>query len=115
MKKLSFLLVAALAGLVASAQTVPAAYVPSPVNEAAGQWFRNAKFGLFIHWGPFSIPGDGEWVMNNRNITVKNYTRLEKFFNPIDFDAHTWVSLAKAAGMKYITLITRQHDGFSLW
>ena len=90
-------------------------YTPSPLNEKAREWFANAKFGLFIHWGPFSIPGAGEWVMNNRNITVKNYTRLEKFFNPIDFDAHAWVSLAKAAGMKYITLITRHHDGFSMW
>src|SRR5581483_1636215 len=92
-----------------------ASYTPSPQNEQARAWFSDAKFGLFIHWGPFSIPGDGEWVMNNRNITVKNYTRLEKFFNPIDFDAHTWVSLAKTAGMKYITLITRHHDGFSMW
>jgi alpha-L-fucosidase len=91
------------------------AYTPSPQNERAREWFSDAKFGLFIHWGPFSIPGDGEWVMNDRNITVKNYTRLEKFFNPIDFDAHKWVSLAKAAGMKYITLITRHHDGFSMW
>jgi alpha-L-fucosidase len=120
MKKLSFLVAAALATAAVSAQTAPTAdaataYVPSPQNEVARQWFSNAKFGLFIHWGPFSIPGDGEWVMNNRNITVKNYTRLEKFFNPIDFDAHTWVSLAKAAGMKYITLITRHHDGFSMW
>ena len=90
-------------------------YTPSPQNEQAREWFSNAKFGLFIHWGPFSIPGAGEWVMNNRNITVKNYTRLEKFFNPIDFDAHAWVALAKAAGMKYITLITRHHDGFSMW
>lgn len=99
----------------ALAQTETAGYIPSPQNEAARVWFRNIKFGLFIHWGPFSVPGDGEWVMNNRNITVKNYTRLEKFFDPIDFDAHTWVSLAKAAGMKYITLISRHHDGFSMW
>lgn len=90
-------------------------YVPSEQNLKARQWFTNAKFGLFIHWGPFSILGDGEWVMNNRNVTVKNYTRLEDFFNPIDFDAHAYVSLAKAAGMKYITLITRHHDGFSMW
>src|ERR1700744_3150424 len=99
----------------ALAQTEPTAYVPSPQNEKAREWFTDAKFGLFIHWGPFSIPGDGEWGMNNRNITVKNYTRLEKFFNPIDFDAHTYVSLVKAAGMKYITLIPRHHDGFSMW
>jgi alpha-L-fucosidase len=90
-------------------------YIPSASNLAARDWFTNAKFGMFIHWGPFSIPGDGEWVMNNKNITVKNYTRLEKFFNPIDFDAAKWVSLAKQAGMQYITLITRHHDGFSMW
>src|SRR5215468_6752098 len=76
------------------------AYVPSAQNEKAREWFTDAKFGLFVHWGPFSIPGSGEWVMNNRNVTVKNYTRLEKFFNPIDFDAHAWVSLARSAGMK---------------
>lgn len=90
-------------------------YTPTPQNLAAREWFSNAKFGLFIHWGPFSIPGDGEWVMQTRNITVKNYTRLMDFFNPIDFDAAQWVSMAKNAGMNYITLITRHHDGFSMW
>jgi alpha-L-fucosidase len=90
-------------------------YNPAPENLAARQWFSDAKFGLFIHWGPFSIPGDGEWVMQTRNITVKNYTRLMDFFNPIAFDAAQWVSMAKNAGMNYITLITRHHDGFSMW
>ncbi|HEX5152007.1 MAG TPA: alpha-L-fucosidase [Parafilimonas sp.] len=90
-------------------------YTPTQQNLTAREWFINAKFGLFIHWGPFSIPGDGEWVMNNRNITVKNYTRLMDFFNPIDFDAAQWVKMAKDAGMNYITLITRHHDGFSMW
>ncbi len=90
-------------------------YQPAAANIENRQWFKDARFGMFIHWGPFSIPGDGEWVMNNRNITVANYTRLEQFFNPIDFDAARWVSLAKNAGMKYITLITRHHDGFSMW
>ncbi|MEP6682925.1 MAG: alpha-L-fucosidase [Parafilimonas sp.] len=90
-------------------------YVPTQQNLDAREWFSNAKFGLFIHWGPFSIPGDGEWVMQQRNITVKNYTRLMDFFNPIDFDAAKWVSMAKNAGMNYITLITRHHDGFSMW
>lgn len=96
-------------------QSIQAQYTPTPQNLAARQWFEDARFGLFIHWGPFSIPGDGEWVMNNRNITVKNYTRLMDFFNPIDFDAAAWVAAAKNAGMKYITLITRHHDGFSMW
>lgn len=91
--------------LSASAQSA-ATYQPSPQNLKARQWFQDAKFGLFIHWGPFSIPGAGEWVMNNRNITVKNYTRLMDFFNPIDFDANAWVKMAKEAGMQYITLIT---------
>ena len=92
-----------------------AQYTPTKENLEAREWFANAKFGLFIHWGPFSIPGEGEWVMQQRNITVKNYTRLMDFFNPEKFDAAQWVSMAKSAGMKYITLITRHHDGFSMW
>lgn len=90
-------------------------YTPTPENLKAREIFNSDRFGLFIHWGPFSIPGAGEWVMNNRNITVENYTRLMDFFNPIDFNAAEWVSMAKNAGMKYITLITRHHDGFSMW
>lgn len=90
-------------------------YVPSAENLKARSEFQDAKFGLFIHWGVFSILGDGEWVMNNENIHVKDYTRLMHFFYPTKFDAHAWVSMAKNAGMKYITLITRHHDGFSLW
>jgi alpha-L-fucosidase len=70
---------------------------------------------MFIHWGAFSVPGDGEWVMNNRNITVAEYSRLQTIFNPVRFDAKKWVSAAKRAGMQYITLITRHHDGFSDW
>jgi alpha-L-fucosidase len=90
-------------------------YTPTKENLEERKKFQDNKFGLFIHWGPFSIPGSGEWVMNVRNISVTNYTRLQKFFNPIDFNAEQWVSMAKNAGMKYITLITRHHDGFSMW
>src|SRR5215467_14756727 len=90
-------------------------YTPTPENLKAREWFSDARFGLFIHWGPFSIPGSGEWVMQVRNISVKNYTRLKDFFNPTEFDAAAWVSMAKNAGMNYITLITRHHDGFSMW
>jgi alpha-L-fucosidase len=90
-------------------------YTPSKENLEKRKIFQEDKFGMFIHWGPFSIPGSGEWVMNQRNITVKNYTRLQSFFNPIDFNAAHWVSMAKNAGMKYITLISRHHDGFSMW
>jgi len=90
-------------------------YLPTESNLKQRAWFTDARFGLFIHWGPFSIPGSGEWVMNDRKLTVHNYTNLKDFFNPIDFNAAQWVSMAKNAGMKYITLITRHHDGFSLW
>ena len=90
-------------------------YTPTASNLEARQQFQDAKFGLFIHWGVFSILGDAEWVMNNQNIKVKDYTRLMHFFNPTEFNAHDWVSMAKNAGMKYITLITRHHDGFSMW
>ncbi|MFC3561489.1 alpha-L-fucosidase [Pedobacter jamesrossensis] len=90
-------------------------YIPSASNLKQREWFSDARFGLFIHWGPFSIPGSGEWVMNDRKLTVHNYTNLQDFFNPIDFNAAAYVSMAKNAGMKYITLITRHHDGFSMW
>jgi alpha-L-fucosidase len=90
-------------------------YSPSPENLQARKWFDSARFGMFIHWGAFSVLGDGEWVMNNRNIRVPEYTRLLDIFNPVDFDAAAWVGTAKNAGMQYITLITRHHDGFSDW
>lgn len=111
MKKIGIFLFALM--LVASAMAQE--YKPAPENLEARKWFEDARFGMFIHWGPFSLLGSGEWVMNNRNINYKDYSRLANFFNPIDFDAKTWVSTAKNAGMKYITLITRHHDSFSMW
>lgn len=92
-----------------------ATYTPTSTNLHAREWFDSARFGMFIHWGAFSVLGDGEWVMNNRNIRVPEYTRLLHIFNPVDFDAAKWVATAKNAGMQYITLITRHHDGFSDW
>jgi alpha-L-fucosidase len=90
-------------------------YQPSTENLAARRWFDSARFGMFIHWGAFSVPGSGEWVMNDRNFTFTEYSRLQTIFNPVRFDAKKWVSAAKRAGMQYITLITRHHDGFSDW
>ncbi|MBC7851316.1 MAG: alpha-L-fucosidase [Chitinophagaceae bacterium] len=90
-------------------------YAPTAANLSSRKWFDSARFGMFIHWGASSVLGHGEWVMNQRNIQVKEYQRLIHFFNPVDFDAKKWVSTAKAAGMNYITLITRHHDGFSMW
>jgi alpha-L-fucosidase len=90
-------------------------YNPTIENLKAREWFENAKFGMFIHWGVYSVLGDGEWVMNNQNISISEYEKLPSFFNPIDFDAKQWVSLAKSAGMNYITITSRHHDGFSMF
>ena len=103
-----FLSILCLFILSAQAQT----YTPSKENIKARTAFQDNKFGMFIHWGAFSALGDGEWVMNNKEINKDDYKKLNKVFNQVDFDAAKWVSIAKNAGMKYIVLITRHHDGF---
>lgn len=90
-------------------------YTPSPQNMEERNKFQDMKFGLFIHWGIYSILGDGEWVMRVKNIPYDNYKRLADFFNPQQFNAKEWVQLAKNAGMKYITITSRHHDGFSMF
>jgi len=97
---------------VASSQTN---YQPGPENLRARQEFQDAKFGMFIHWGVYSVLGNGEWIFHDRKFTVHEYERLPKFFDPEKFDAKTWVALAKAAGMKYITITSRHHDGFAMF
>lgn len=79
------------------------------------KWFEDARFGMFVHFGPYSVLGAGEWVMNNRPIKAADYMRLQDLFNPQAFDAKEWVRIAKDAGMKYITFTSRHHDGFSNW
>jgi alpha-L-fucosidase len=86
-----------------------------PERVAARQWYRDAKFGMFVHWGVYSLLGQGEWVMQNREIPVGAYEWLASTFDPVKFDARAWVSLAKAAGMRYITITARHHDGFSMF
>lgn len=90
-------------------------YQPAPENLAARKLFQDNKFGLFVHWGASSVLGDGEWVMEVKGIPFSDYQKLGRIFNPQDFDASKWVSMAKDAGMKYIVFITRHHDGFSNW
>lgn len=90
-------------------------YQPTPENLKAREWFEGARFGMFIHWGVYSVLGDGEWVMNNQQIPVKTYEKIPTFFNPTQFDPKEWVALAKAAGMKYITITSKHHDGFAMW
>ncbi|MEJ7558866.1 MAG: alpha-L-fucosidase [Pedobacter sp.] len=90
-------------------------YVPSASNLKAREKFLDMKFGLFVHWGVYSILADGEWIMNTRKIPYFNYKRLADFFNPQEFNAKEWVALAKNSGMKYITVTSRHHDGFSMF
>ena len=105
-----------LALLLAAAATLGAqSYTPTPENLKAREWFQDARFGLFIHWGVYSVLEDGEWVMNNRKIPVSEYEQLPPRFNPVQFNAAEWVSLAKAAGMKYITITSKHHDGFAMF
>jgi alpha-L-fucosidase len=88
-------------------------------------WWREARFGMFIHWGLYAVPagtwqgkqvgGLGEWIMNNGKIPVTDYKAFAEKFDPVKFDADAWVALAKAAGMKYIVITAKHHDGFAMF
>jgi len=94
-------------------------------HDARMKWWREARFGLFIHWGVYSVPagvykGDqskhiGEWLMRDYNIPVAEYAEYAKQFNPVKFDADAWAKLAKDAGMKYIVITSKHHDGFAMF
>jgi alpha-L-fucosidase len=102
-----------------------AASPSDPAKAARLKWFHEAKYGLFIHWGLYSIPagewktkripGIGEWIMNRAQIPVREYERLAAGFNPIKFNADEWVQLAVDAGMKYIVITSKHHDGFAMY
>lgn len=113
MKRVPFLVLAAL--LTASTASAQPDYRPADANLAAREAFREARFGLFVHWGVYSVLGDGEWVMNNRSIPVEAYERLPNTFDPQHFDAREWVRMVKDAGMRYITITSKHHDGFAMF
>jgi len=89
------------------------------------QWWREARFGMFIHWGLYAVPagewkgkkigGIGEWIMESADIPVAEYEQFTKQFNPVKFNADQWVRIARNAGMKYIVITSKHHDGFCLW
>lgn len=93
----------------------PQAYIPSAGNLAAREKFQDDKFGVFIHWGVYSVLGNGEWVMHKTEMKIDDYKPLAQRFNPTGFDAREWVSLFKRAGAKYITITSKHHDGFAMW
>jgi alpha-L-fucosidase len=96
-----------------------------PDLERRIKWWREARFGLFIHWGLYAVPagewrgqaisGFGEWIMNLAKIPVADYERLATQFNPVKFNAEQWVQMAKDAGMKYIVITSKHHDGFAMY
>lgn len=93
--------------------------LPGTAQPQAGtdprETYRGWKVGLFVHWGVYSALMDGEWVMNNRSITAAEYERIPPTFDPTGFDPGAWVRLAKLAGLRYITMTAKHHDGFAMW
>lgn len=98
---------------------------PTP-HDIKMEWWRDAKFGMFIHWGPYALwggeyhghrqrRGGAEWIMNRSKIPVEEYRRMASRFNPAHYDPEQWVLLAKSAGMKYIVMTTKHHDGFAMF
>lgn len=128
---LQFALIAGLSSeCVAQSSAVPASTLlpalPAPASpEAKIAWFREAKYGLFIHWGLYALPAgvwkgnpirpSSEWIMAHVPIPVKEYEPLAKQFNPVDFNAEQWVQIAQQAGMKYIVFTAKHGDGFAMY
>jgi alpha-L-fucosidase len=92
-------------------------------HDARMAWFRDAKFGLFIHWGVYSVPAGewdgkkdyGEWILESTKMPVSRYEKFRDQFNPVKFDAKKWVAVAKDAGMKYLVITSKHHDGFAMF
>jgi alpha-L-fucosidase len=96
-------------------------YVPTQENLDNREWFQDNKYGLFVHWGVYSLMAGGgdqgiaEWIMERKNIPIVQYEKLPAFFNPTQFDPDEWVSMVKKAGMRYITITSKHHDGFAMY
>jgi len=91
------------------------AVAPVSPREQTRRWFREAKFGLFIHWGVYALLGKGEWIRTVDKIPQDQYAKLPPRFNPKRFDPAAWATLAKRAGMQYMVITTKHHDGFCMF
>jgi alpha-L-fucosidase len=127
-RRLAVCCCAALAALSATARSVDSSARAVPDDAAREQrlkWFRDARYGLFIHWGLYAIPagewkgravpGLGEWIMFRAPVPVREYEQLAARFNPVKYNADEWVQLAQDAGMKYIVITSKHHDGFAMF
>ena len=90
-------------------------YVPTAENLKAREEFQDNKFGIFLHWGLYSMLAQGEWYMTNRDIDWREYEKLASGFYPSRFNAAEWVAAIKASGAKYICFTSRHHEGFSMF
>ena len=90
-------------------------YIPAPENIEARQHFSDSRFGIFLHWGLYSLFAQGEWFMQNEGIDKTEYAKAARAFYPHNFNAREWIRAFKAAGARYICFTTRHHDGFSMW
>ncbi len=97
----------------ASAQTFSAVAVDK--KDSRMQWWREARFGMFIHWGIYAVPAQGEWYMANANVPREKYAQYAKEFDPTEFNADEWVRIAHDAGMKYLVITSKHHDGFCIF
>jgi alpha-L-fucosidase len=111
------ILVIVLATAMLSAQEKPLQDYMNAYNKLMQrtQWWREARFGMFIHFGAYAVPARGEWVKSNERLTTEQYEQYVDEFNPVDFDAKKWAKTAKAAGMKYAVLTAKHHDGFCMF
>ena len=108
------------AGATLAASNLSATATPVSVDEQADRerrmkWWHEAKFGMFIHWGLYSVLGRHEWVMEMEGIPVAEYEPLAKQFKPKPNAAREWARLARRAGMKYMVMTTKHHEGFCLF
>jgi alpha-L-fucosidase len=122
MKKYFAALLLLMISISANSQNVEAKILTEE-NSPKMKWWKDAKFGMFIHWGIYAVPAGkwentttyGEWIMHTAKIPRSQYSALAKEFNPIKFNAEEWVKLAKAAGQKYIVITSKHHDGFAMF